>query len=57
MEAILGSDTRLRLEGGVDFFSSSGLRASASYFKDGIGASGFETDGWRFSIGFTPSGR
>lgn len=56
VDVILGSKNRLRFESGVDLFSKGGLRASASYYQDGIGADKFETEGWRLSIGFTPTG-
>jgi len=53
VDALLGSETRLRVEGGADGFSPNGLRASVSVFSDGIGADEFEAMGLRLSLAFS----
>lgn len=51
--ALIGGDTRLRVEGGVDLLGSQGLRIGLSGFHDGIGMGGTSATGARLSIGFT----
>ena len=51
--AVLGDDTRMRVEGGLDLLGSNGLRIGLSGFHDGIGNGGFSATGARLSVGFT----
>lgn len=53
VEELLGSSTRLRLEGGMDILSRDGLRGSLAVFKDGIGADSYESHGLRASLSFS----
>lgn len=50
VKAVLGRETRLRVEGGLDAFSTSGWRLTASAFSDGIGNDNFEASGFRISL-------
>lgn len=50
---LIGGDTRLRVEGGVDLLGTQGLRIGMSGFHDGIGIGGTSATGARLSIGFT----
>ncbi|WP_017931628.1 autotransporter outer membrane beta-barrel domain-containing protein [Robiginitomaculum antarcticum] len=50
VEEVLGSETRLRIEGGIDAFSMSGWRLTASAFSDGIGNDDFKANGFRVSL-------
>lgn len=50
VELVLGSETRLRIEGGLDGFSKGGWRLSAAAFSDGIGSDDFEVNGFRLSL-------
>ena len=51
---VSNDNIRGRLEGGLSFNTSNGLIYNLSAFSDGIGASGFSSEGLRFSIGYTP---
>lgn len=50
---VAGSNTRLRLEGGVDFLLTSGARMSISAFGDGLAQTGYRSVGARFTLGYS----
>ena len=52
-DQILASDTRLRLEGGADWQSLSGVRFGLSGFADGIGSDDLDSYGARISLSYT----
>ncbi|MGB3457344.1 MAG: autotransporter outer membrane beta-barrel domain-containing protein, partial [Litorimonas sp.] len=52
-DEVFGSDTRLRFEGGSGFMSPNGARFGVSAFADGLGESGYENYGLRFSVSYT----
>lgn len=47
---VLTDSLRMRIEGGADLFSASGLRFGLSGFHDGIGSDGFKSTGARISV-------
>lgn len=49
-QSVLTNSLRLRIEGGADLFSGSGLRFGLSGFHDGIGSDGFKSTGARISV-------
>jgi hypothetical protein len=49
---VLENGLRARFEGGLDFMSESGIRASISAFHDGIGADDFSSSGVHISLSF-----
>jgi len=53
VENILGSNTRARVEGGVDWYSQSGVTAGISAFADGLGADSYGAQGIRVSLSYT----
>ncbi|MEL6566933.1 MAG: hypothetical protein AAFQ22_00845 [Pseudomonadota bacterium] len=49
-EALLGRETRLRLEAGSDLFGDENLRGSLAVFADGVGADQHQAQGLRFQF-------
>jgi outer membrane autotransporter protein len=47
---VLTDSLRMRIEGGADLFSASGLRFGLSGFHDGIGSDGFKSTGAHISV-------
>lgn len=48
--SVLGSDFRMRAEGGLDIVFTGGFRASVSGFHDGIGSTGYKNSGVHVTI-------
>jgi len=49
-QSVLTNSLRMRIEGGADLFSASGVRFGLSGFHDGIGSDGFKSTGARISV-------
>jgi chitinase len=49
-QSALTNSLRMRIEGGADLFSSSGVRFGLSGFHDGIGSDGFKSTGVHVSV-------
>ncbi|PHR61271.1 MAG: hypothetical protein COA43_04655 [Robiginitomaculum sp.] len=53
VKSVPGSETRARVEGGVDWQSNGGVTAGIAVFADGLGAKAYKSQSIRFTLSYT----